>query len=71
MVASAVRRRLVHDRIALPAPRYESQVSIERALLERRSIREFTDAPLALTDLSQLLWAAQGLTDARGFRTAC
>ena len=58
------------SRIELPEPRYESKVSIEEALLSRRSIREYTGEPLTLQEVSQLLWATQGITDPRGFRTA-
>jgi SagB-type dehydrogenase family enzyme len=54
----------------LPTPRLDSQVSIETALHERRSFREYTKAPITLADLAQLLWAAQGVTAASGFRTA-
>ncbi len=54
----------------LPAPRQESQISVERALRERRSIREYTNAPITLAEVSQLLWAAQGITAAGGLRTA-
>lgn len=54
----------------LPAPRLESAVSIEAALHRRRSIRAYADASLGLADLAQLLWAAQGVTAANGFRTA-
>lgn len=56
--------------IRLPAPTYDSNTSIEKALLERRSVRDYTDEPLTLTEVAQLLWAAQGITDRRGFRTA-
>lgn len=56
--------------VALPTPRYDSDVSIEEALLKRRSTREYTDEPLTLQHVSQLLWAAQGITDPRGYRTA-
>ncbi len=61
---------LRNQKTALPKPRYESSTSLEQALLKRRSVREFRDAPLALDDLAQLLWAAQGLTDRAGFRTS-
>jgi SagB-type dehydrogenase family enzyme len=56
--------------VTLPAPRIAGTVSVEEALASRRSVREYVKAPLTLTDLSQLLWAAQGLTDPAGFRTA-
>lgn len=57
-------------KIDLPKPRYDSNISIERALFERRSTREYKDQPLILAELSQLLWAAQGITDPTGLRTA-
>lgn len=57
-------------RIKLPEPKYDSDTSVERALLERRSVRSYKDGPLAISDVSQLLWAAQGATNLRGFRTA-
>jgi len=56
--------------IELPEPRYDSNVSIEQSLLLTRSIRSYTDESLTLQELSQLLWAAQGVTDPKGFRTA-
>lgn len=58
------------ERIKLPEPGNDSPTSIEQALLKRRSVRDYKDEPLTLTEVSQLLWAAQGITDPRGFRTA-
>jgi len=58
-------------RLKLPEPSYKSPVSIEEALLLRRSIREYEDEPLTLQQVSQLLWSAQGITlPTYGFRTA-
>ena len=56
--------------ISLPEPRHSSGTSVEEALLKRRSVRSYRAEPLTLAQLSQLLWAAQGITTPRGFRTA-
>jgi|GEM_PF-78451 len=56
--------------IKLPEPRLKSEVSLEEALLKRRSIREYSDSPLTLDEVSQLLWAGQGITANWGGRTA-
>lgn len=57
--------------IKLPTPRYTSDTSVEKALHDRRSIRQYKALPLTIFETSQILWAAQGITDAkRGARTA-
>jgi SagB-type dehydrogenase family enzyme len=48
--------------IELPAPRFDGTVSVEAALKNRRSVRTYIDAPITLADVSQLLWAAYGIT---------
>jgi SagB-type dehydrogenase family enzyme len=49
--------------IYLPAPKIDGNVSVERALHLRRSVRSFTGAPVTIIDLAQVLWAAQGITE--------
>ena len=52
-------------------PRTSGSVSVEEALARRRSIREYANEPLTIDQVMQLLWAAQGITNADyGFRTA-
>jgi len=46
----------------LPAPRPDGDMSVERALANRRSRRDFMDTALSIEQLSQLLWAAYGIT---------
>ena len=57
-------------KIILPEPRYDSNVSVEEAILQRRSERDYTSQALTLQEVAQLLWAAQGITDPRGYRAA-
>jgi len=56
--------------LKLPRPNMEGPLSLEEALQRRRSVRAYTKKPLVLTELSQLLWAAQGITGPYGMRTA-
>lgn len=56
--------------ITLPPPRLEGGISVERALQQRRSIREFRESPLTLAEVSQLVWSAQGITYKGRYRTA-
>ncbi len=57
--------------IYLPLPVFKGNMSLEEAILHRRSIREYRKEPLTLHQLSQLLWAAQGITEVRwGFRAS-
>ncbi len=55
--------------VKLPEPVFEGAMSVEKALAVRRSVRNYSHRPLTLAELSQLLWAAQGLSSPRGLRT--
>jgi len=57
--------------IKLPAPTTIGVMSVEEAIWRRRSKREYLDKPLEAAQLSQLLWASQGITESRwGLRAA-
>jgi SagB-type dehydrogenase family enzyme len=59
------------DTITLPRVPRTGDVSIEEAIWRRRSIRGYTGEMPSLESVSKLLWAAQGITDARNeFRSA-
>lgn len=68
--SSIVRSAAVGEKIALPAPVRQGQVSVEEALRRRRSVREFSGKPLTYQQLGLLCWAAQGITQRDGRRTA-
>ncbi len=45
-------------------------MSVEEALQGRRTNRQFANRPLELAQISQLLWAADGINNPQGKRTA-
>lgn len=49
-----------NDYISLPEPSKKGRMSLEETIYLRRSVREFSDAPLTLEEVGQLLWASQG-----------
>ena len=48
--------------IPLPPPRQEGRTSVEKAISQRRSAREYAEGALSVVEISQILWAAQGFT---------
>lgn len=57
------------ERVDLPPPVVNDGGSLTDALARRRSVREFQPVPLDLAEISQLLWATQGVTSSAGQRT--
>ena len=49
--------------IYLPSPSQKGEMSLEEAITRRRSIRHFAPQPLSQSQLSQILWSAQGISD--------
>ncbi len=58
------------ETVALPKPALTGPSSVEQLMAQRRSTRDYQDTALELAEIGQLLWAAQGITHSRGFRTA-
>jgi SagB-type dehydrogenase family enzyme len=68
--ASGERRSQISETIQLPDPVVSGSVTLEETMDKRRSVRDFSDIQLTWEETGQLLWAAQGITDPAGFRTA-
>ncbi len=54
----------------LPEPDLDGQASVEKAIKRRRTVRSFSPQPITIQQLSQLLFAAQGITEDHGFKRA-
>ena len=48
--------------VDLPDPRFQSDHSIEEVIKNRRSVRSYSSEQVTLGELSQILWAAYGIT---------
>jgi len=70
LAAAAAAPPEVGARVRLAPPAATGPLSLEEALQRRRSVRGFARWPIGLADIGQLLWAAQGITQAQGLRTA-
>jgi len=56
------------DRIKLQEPKLGGDVSLEKALAQRRSIRTYKNDALTLPQCARLLWCANGITEKHGLR---
>lgn len=50
------------EKIILPEPKLKGTLSLEEAISKRRSKRQFKSTPISREQLSQILWASQGIT---------
>jgi SagB-type dehydrogenase family enzyme len=70
VVVMAIEKDDAPKAIKLSEPRTDGGIPLDKALNDRRSIRNFGEDCLSPDEVSQLLWAAQGITDDEGHRTA-
>jgi len=61
MLATSTSAAQTQQPIDLPPPTLNSGKSLMQALMQRQSIREYSDRALSNQDLSNLLWAAWGI----------
>ncbi len=62
-----------NPRIGLPRPEPGREMSVDEALRRRASVRDYSDQPMSLAELSYLLWACTGIQRVQQgyeFRTA-
>jgi SagB-type dehydrogenase family enzyme len=69
-MVSMARPSSAPESVRLPPPPARGEAALEDLLRDRRSVREFTRAPLTSDQISRLLWSAQGVTSEEGERTA-
>jgi SagB-type dehydrogenase family enzyme len=57
-------------RMILPTPDFKGSLSVQEAIKSRRTNRSFSSRRIEIIDLSQLLYAAQGITEDGGHKRA-
>ena len=70
LIFLSVKANANSDEIKLPQPKLKGQMSLEEAISSRRSVRNFKQESVNIAQLSQILWAAQGITGHGGHRSA-
>ena len=61
-MSSPANRNIPHAVVSLPSPRLEGKISLEETIVGRRSVHRYAREPLELSQSSQVLWSAQGIT---------
>jgi SagB-type dehydrogenase family enzyme len=54
----------------LSKPKTDGNVSVEKAIKTRRTVRSFASRQLTFDQFSQLLWSSQGITEDGGYKRA-
>lgn len=60
----------VMEQIKLPQPETKGTTSLEEAISERRSVRNFKREEVTAEELARLLWSAQGITGTKSMKRA-
>ena len=68
LLAGAAALAAERPTVALPKPDLTGRVTLEQAVSQRRSVREYAPGALTLAEVSQLMWVAQGITGPDGKR---
>ena len=64
------RQGMSTNHIELPEHAASQGPTLTEAFEKRRSVRDYTERSVTLAQIAQLLWAAQGVNDPSGLRTA-
>jgi SagB-type dehydrogenase family enzyme len=62
---TAYTTRHVINYVNLPSPELTGNLSVEAAIQNRRSVRKYSNQSVTLSNISQVLWSAQGITDSQ------
>jgi SagB-type dehydrogenase family enzyme len=68
LFAGAVSLAAGPQTVALPNADAIGRITLEQAIAQRRSVREYAPGALTLAEVSQLMWVAQGITGPDGRR---
>lgn len=68
--ALSARSRRKEEAMNLPHTDHAGSLPVEAVIKRRRTVRSFSSRPVSQNDLSQLVYAAQGITDGPGFKRA-